>query len=229
MSAKRLLIYIGALAGVMVGLAAIERYTEAGLRLLVASPLARTMGTSEYSVVEWLHVATLVVIAVLAWWAMRVSRTQRPLAAMGMAVAGAAFCRELDLFLDAYLFDHAWQVIVAMIAVAAIVFAVRHRRVLITSWIRAVQEPPMVLMVLGISLLLVFAPVLGSEGLWQSLMGDAYARVAKIAAEELAELAGYWLWLIGQIEFTLSCIRQHAVDAPRRERRRGERRRRKRK
>ena len=33
-------------------------------------------------------------------------------------------------------------------------------------------------------------------------MGDAYARIAKIAAEELAELAGYWLWLIGQIEFT---------------------------
>ena len=229
MSAKRLLIYIGALAGVMVGLAAIERYTEDGLRLLVSSPIARTLGTSEYSVVEWLQVLALVVIAALSWRAMRLSRTQRPLAAMGMAVAAAAFCRELDFFFDAYLFDHAWQVLVAIIAVVAIVFAVRHRRALTASWVRAVQQPPMVLMVLGVSLLLVFAPVLGSEGLWQSLMGGDYVRVAKIAAEELAELAGYWLWLIGQIEFTLSCRRQHAMDAPERERRRGERRRRKRK
>ena len=35
-----------------------------------------------------------------------------------------------------------------------------------------------------------------------SLLGDDYRRVAKLAVEEFIELMGYFLWLIGTIEYT---------------------------
>ncbi len=225
MSALRLAAYVLGLAAVMAGLVAIERFTETGLRLLVPSPLARTLGTSEYSPVEWLQVVALVAIAAMAWYCTTLQRGQRTLAWMMVAVATAAACRELDLFLDGYLFDHAWQLLVAVIAVAAIVHAMRHRNALIAGWRRALPEPGLVLMVFGAGLLIVFANVIGNEGLWQSLLGDGYQRIAKIAAEELAELAGYWLWLVGQIEYTLACRRQQRLAGESRERRRRERRR----
>lgn len=226
MSTWRLLAYVLGLAAVMTGLVAIERFTETGLRLLAPSPLARTLGTSEYSPVEWLQVIVLVTIAALAWYCATMRRKQRTLALMMVAVAAAAACRELDLFLDGYLFDHAWQLVVAMIAVAAIVHAMRHRSALVAQWRRALREPGLVLMVLGVALLAVFANVVGNEGLWQSLLGDGYRRVAKIAAEEFAELAGYWLWLVGQVEYTFACRHQQRLAGEeRRERRRKERRR----
>ncbi|MEL6199770.1 MAG: hypothetical protein AAFR09_06140, partial [Pseudomonadota bacterium] len=96
-------------------LVAIERFTETGLRMLVASPLAATLGTSEYSLVEWLQIVLLAVIAGLSWWAAQLSRMQRVLATLGFAVACAAIIRELDLFLDRFLFDHAWQLLVAVV------------------------------------------------------------------------------------------------------------------
>lgn len=225
MSALRLAIYVFGLAAVMTGLVAIERFTETGLRLLVPSPLARTLGTSEYSPVEWLQVITLVVIAAMAWHCTTLHRAQRTLAWMMVAVAAAAACRELDLFLDGYLFDHAWQLVVAVIAVAAIVHAMRHRNALIAAWRRALPEPGLVLMVFGVALLVVFANVIGNEGLWQSLLGDGYRRIAKIAAEEFAELAGYWLWFVGQAEYMIACRRQQRLAGESRERRRRERRR----
>lgn len=225
MTTWRLFLYVAGLAAVMSGLVATERFTETGLRLLAPSPFARTLGTSEYSPVEWLQVTALLVIAGLAWHCTTLHRAQRALAWLMVAFAAAAVIRELDLFLDGYLFDHAWQLAVAVIAVAAIVHAMRNRAVLVTAWRRALPEPGVVLMVFGIGLLVVFANVIGNEGLWQSLLGDGYRRVAKIAAEEFAELAGYWVWLVGQMEYTLACRRQKRLAGESRERRKRERRR----
>ncbi|MEL6447516.1 MAG: hypothetical protein AAFQ62_06160 [Pseudomonadota bacterium] len=225
MNARRLAAYITGLALMMVGLVAIERFSDAGLSLLVPSRFATTMGTSEYSVVEWLQVVMLVFIAVLAWHSARVSRLYRSLSLIWLAIACAAICRELDLFLDGYLFDHAWQILVAMIGVAAIVHGLRHKRALSAAWTRAINELATPIIFLGIAITVIFANALGSEGLWLSLMGDDYQRVAKIAAEEIAELAGYWMWLVGQIEFSLAAPRQH-VPRERKERRKKERRRR---
>ena len=35
-----------------------------------------------------------------------------------------------------------------------------------------------------------------------SILGDDYRRIAKLAVEEFIELIGYFLWLIGTIEYT---------------------------
>jgi hypothetical protein len=35
-----------------------------------------------------------------------------------------------------------------------------------------------------------------------AILGDGYQRVVKLAVEELMEIAGYYFWLIGTIEYT---------------------------
>jgi hypothetical protein len=45
--------------------------------------------------------------------------------------------------------------------------------------------------------------MVGHEPLWMSILGDDYQRVIKLAIEEFIELIGYFLWMIGTIEYAL--------------------------
>ena len=36
---------------------------------------------------------------------------------------------------------------------------------------------------------------------WQSILGDDYRRIAKLAVKEFIELVGYLLWLVKKIEY----------------------------
>ena len=54
----------------------------------------------------------------------------------------------------------------------------------------------------GAVILFSFSLLVGHEPLWISILGDSYERVAKLAVEEFIELIGYFLWLIGTIEYT---------------------------
>ncbi len=60
----------------------------------------------------------------------------------------------------------------------------------------------MALLFAGAVILFGFSLLVGHEPLWMSILGDSYQRVAKLAVEEFIELIGYFLWLIGTIEYT---------------------------
>ncbi len=60
----------------------------------------------------------------------------------------------------------------------------------------------MALLFAGAVILFGFVQFVGHEPLWQSILGDSYVRVAKLAIEEFIELIGYLFWLIGSIEYT---------------------------
>jgi hypothetical protein len=51
--------------------------------------------------------------------------------------------------------------------------------------------------------LFAFVRLVGHEPLWESILGDAYQRVIKLAVEEFIELIGYFLWMVGTIEYAL--------------------------
>jgi hypothetical protein len=53
----------------------------------------------------------------------------------------------------------------------------------------------------GAVILFAYSILVGHEPLWQAMLGDAYARIIKLAVEEFIELIGYLLWLIGTIEY----------------------------
>ncbi|MFK8051670.1 MAG: hypothetical protein AB8F65_01760 [Woeseiaceae bacterium] len=185
----------------IIGLPVLAELNSPGsTRLLIDTHLAPTLGTSEYSLVEWQQVFILMVIIGFALLSTRWGVYGPVLGVLLASMGVVALVRELDFFLDAYLLDHSWQVIVAMIVVVVSVYVWRMRADLQKTLDR--MQPS-----IGLSLILVawlfltgFVGVIGHEPFWEHLLGDAYVRIVKIAVEELSELAGYWLWLVGQIE-----------------------------
>ena len=59
----------------------------------------------------------------------------------------------------------------------------------------------MALLFAGAIILFAFVHLVGHGGLWRSIMDDNYVRAVKLAVEEFIELSGYFLWLIGTIEY----------------------------
>ncbi|MEM8547826.1 MAG: hypothetical protein AAGF46_06660 [Pseudomonadota bacterium] len=199
------------------GLVALAQYLPNGLRLAVATELAPTLGTSEFSPVEWLQLAFLAVIVATAWQSVRWEPRQKPLGLLLGAIALAAFVRELDLFLDRYVADNTWQVIIGTLGAVVIAYEVTERQTLLREYRRTMPSVGLVLIFIGITVVVGVATAIGAEALWVSLLGDHYARVAKVAAEELVELLGYFLWTAGQFEFALECrARQSLADGRRR-------------
>ena len=47
-----------------------------------------------------------------------------------------------------------------------------------------------------------FVQFVSDENLWIAILGEDYRRVVKLSVEEFMELAAYYLWLIGTIEYT---------------------------
>lgn len=47
-----------------------------------------------------------------------------------------------------------------------------------------------------------FVLIVSNENLWMAILGEDYRRVVKLSVEEFMELAAYYLWLIGTIEYT---------------------------
>ncbi|MEM9172028.1 MAG: hypothetical protein AAGA84_04910 [Pseudomonadota bacterium] len=199
--AARLIAYGLLICALFGGLLAMQAYLPGGLRMNVASSLAPTLGTSEYSVVEWLQLFLLMVALSAALRANALQVRQMPLGRLLGALAVAAIIRELDLFLDRYLFDQAWQIFVALLIVVLLTYEVRHRRQLVSSIDRAMPSVGLTLIIVGIVIVVVIASVIGTESLWRSLLNEQYTRVAKLAAEELVELLGYALWAVGSLEY----------------------------
>ncbi len=53
----------------------------------------------------------------------------------------------------------------------------------------------------GAVILFVFVRLVGDDVLWMALLDDDYRKVIKLAVEAFIELLGYFLWMIGTIEY----------------------------
>ncbi len=109
--------------------------------------------------------------------------------------------RELDYYFDRYLIDNLWQVLTAIVGAFVITYTYRQRRRLKIAWGRIWPSPGIALLFAGAIILFAFVRLVGHEALWMSIMGDDYQRIVKLAVEEFIELIGYFLWLIGTIEY----------------------------
>ena len=63
-------------------------------------------------------------------------------------------------------------------------------------------SPGLTLLFAGATINFAFVQIVGHEPLWMAILGDDYQRVVKLAVEEFIELSGYFLWMIGTIEYT---------------------------
>jgi hypothetical protein len=168
-------------------LTALEISSPGTLKLQLYTYVGDTQGTSEYSPVEIIQPGILIVCGLLYAWVASNCPSQRPIAFTFGGLAGIFAIRELDYFLDRFVADNFWQFLIGIIASFLIAYTFRQRRRFRIAWLRVWPSP-------GLTLL--FAP------LWMAILGDDYQRVVKLAIEEFIELSGYFLWLIGTIEYT---------------------------
>lgn len=191
----------------------IEIASPGGLKLQVFTSAGDTIGTSEYSPVEMTQLGILAICGLLFAWIAQHCPAQRPVAIVFGGMSIMFFIRELDYFLDRFVIDNFWQVPTAIIAALIIVYGWRHRRRFRISWARMWPSPGLTLIFAGALVHFAFILVVGHEPLWMALLGDDYRRVIKLAVEEFMELMGYYLWLIGTIEY-LNQARAQAAQEP---------------
>jgi hypothetical protein len=221
----RYILYFAGLTLLTWLLTQMEIVAPGSLKLLTYAHSGDTLGTSEYSPVETIQVVILLACGGLYAWVAKHCPSQRPIAIPFGGLAAIFVIRELDYFLDRYVTDNFWQVIMAVIVALIIVFTYRNRRRFRIAWLRVWPSPGLTLLFAGAAILFSFVRLIGHEPLWIAILDDNYQRIVKLAVEELMEIAGYYFWLIGTIEYTyqaraIAMREPQPVVAKRRERRR---------
>ena len=180
----------------------LEISSPGSLRLHVLVGTGDTLGTSEYSPIEIIQPGILGICGLLFAWVARYCVSQRPIAFLFGGMALAFIIRELDYFLDRWVADNFWQLLMGIVAALVIAYTFRQRRRFRIAWLRLWPSPGLTLLFAGAIVMFAFVRLVGHEPLWMSILGDDYQRVVKLAVEEFIELLGYFLWLIGTIEYT---------------------------
>lgn len=198
----RYLLYFVGIALLTWLLAAIEISSPGSLRLQLYTFSGDMLGTSEYSPLEIIQPGILVICGLLYAWVAAHCPAQRPIAIVFGGLALAFAIRELDYFLDRLVADNFWQVLTGIVLAPVIAYTYRQRRRFRIAWLRVWPSPGLTLLFAGATILFAFVQIVGYEPLWQAILGDDYQRIVKLAVEEFIELSGYFLWLIGTIEYT---------------------------
>lgn len=180
----------------------VEISAPGSLRLHVIANHGDELGTSEFSPIEIIQPIIIFACGALMVWVAEYCPSQRPIAVPFGGMALAFMIRELDYFLDSYLVENLWMALIGFPAAFVIVYTYRARKRLKIAWARVWPSPGMALLFAGAVILFAFAHLVGHEPLWMAILGENYHPVALLAVEEFIELMGYFLWLIGTIEYT---------------------------
>ncbi len=199
----RYLAYFVAVAFITWALTQMEIWSPGSLKMHIFLSDSDVYGTSEFSPVEIIQAIILGACGLIMAWVAKYCPSQRPIAFGFGGMALAFLIRELDFFLDRYVIDNFWQVLIVIVGALLIAYTYRHRRRLNVGLARIWPSPGLTLLFAGAVVLFAFVRLVGHEPLWMSILGDAYQRVIKLAVEEFIELIGYFLWMIGTIEYAL--------------------------
>jgi hypothetical protein len=194
-------VYFLTIAFVTWAITQFELASPGGLKLHVLMSETDVYGTSEFSPVEMIQAIILLACGGIMAWVARYCPSQRPLAILFGGMALAFLIRELDYFLDRYIIDNLWGVLVAIVASLVIAYVYRHVRRLQIALARIWPSPGLTLLFAGAVIHFAFVWIVGHEPLWQSILGEHYLRVTKLAVEEFIELIGYFLWMTGTVEY----------------------------
>jgi hypothetical protein len=209
----RYLLYFIAIAFVTWALTQMELASPGSLKLHIMLSETDRFGTSEFSPVEIIQAIILAVCGVIMAWVAKHCISQRPMAILFGGMALIFLIRELDYFFDRYVIDNFWQVLIVIAGSLLIAYTYRSRRRLQIALARIWPSPGLTLLFSGAVILFAFVRLVGHEPLWMSILGDDYRRIVKLAVEEFIELIGYFLWIIGTIEYAFQA-RSIAVAEP---------------
>ncbi len=158
---------------------------------------------SEIGFTELMQSLLLGLASGLLWYAHRHLAPFRHLALLMFLFLFASFIREQDAFLDAYVFDGAWQVLVSLVLVPGLFVVIRRRQGFLEEFSRYADSFSFGLFAAGFLCTYVFSRLYGRGEFWEAILAERYVRVFKDTAEEVTELFGYALLLFAVIELIL--------------------------
>ena len=199
----RYLSYFVAVAFVTWALTQLEMTFPGSLKLHVVLNEGDRFGTSEFSPVEIIQAIILAACCLIMGWVAKNCPSQRPIAIPFGGFALVFLIRELDYFLDHVVADNVWQILMVVVGSLVIAYTWRHQKRLQIALARIWPSPGLTLLFAGAVILFAFVRFVGHEPLWMSILDDSYRRIVKLAVEEFIELIGYFLWIIGTIEYAL--------------------------
>lgn len=160
-------------------------------------------GFSEAGFTELTQSLLLLVATALALAARLLGRDLRHVSLLLVGLLGASLIREQDAWLDANVFDGAWQALVTLLVLPVLYVVIRGRRAFAAELERFAMSFSGGLFAAGFLATYAFSRLYGRGEMWQALLGEAYLRTVKDAAEEITELFGYTLLVIAMLELVL--------------------------
>ncbi|TLF51601.1 hypothetical protein FEI13_07980 [Halomonas urmiana] len=130
-----------------------------------------------------------------------------------LALPLASLIREQDAWLDAWVFDGAWQTLVALLVLPVLFVVIRSRHAFAREFERYANSFSFGLFAAGFLTTYVYSRLFGRSEMWQAILGEAYLRTFKDAAEEVTELFGYTLLFFAMIELVLLVRRWRRLSA----------------
>lgn len=125
------------------------------------------------------------------------------------AFVASSLIREQDYWLDTYVSEHTWKILVTLVILPCLYWVIRHRRRFLDEFTHYSNTFSFGLFAAGVLTTYVFSRLYGRSEMWMAILGDHYERTFKDAAEEITELLGYTLILIAVIEMVLLARRWH--------------------
>ncbi|QOR40781.1 hypothetical protein HNO52_04790 [Billgrantia diversa] len=120
-----------------------------------------------------------------------------------LALFVASLIREQDYYLDKYIFDGAWQLLVTLVLLPCLSLVLWRRRRLVKEFEAYSNSFSFGLFASGFLVTYVFSRLYGRSEMWMAILEEHYQRTFKEAAEEITELLGYSLILIAVVELIL--------------------------
>jgi hypothetical protein len=166
---------------------------------------------SEQGFIELAQSALLATASALLLYTRQVLRTMPNVSLLMFAFVFSSLIREQDYWLDLWVAEHTWKVLVTLVVVPILYWVIRHRERFVEEFAGYANSFSFGLFAAGVLTTYVFSRLYGRSAFWEAVLQERYLRTFKDAAEETVELLGYALILIAVIELTLLARRWHST------------------
>ncbi|MCE9665331.1 hypothetical protein LY622_18050 [Halomonas sp. M5N1S17] len=158
---------------------------------------------SEHGFTELAQSALLATASALLLYTRQVLRVMPNVTLLIFAFVFSSLIREQDYWLDLWVADHTWKVLVTLVIVPILYWIIRERQRFVEEFAGYANSFSFGLFAAGVLTTYVFSRLYGRSVFWEAVLQEHYVRTFKDAAEEVVELLGYALILIAVIELTL--------------------------
>ena len=155
---------------------------------------------SELGFVELTQTCILITACLILVYTRHVLHIWPNLTLLLLAFVATSLMREKDAFLDHYVAQHTWKVLVSLIGIPSVTWVAIQRRHFPAEFARYSNTLSLGLFSAGVLATYVFSRLCGRQGFWQNVVQENYVRDAKDMAEEVIELLGYSIILIAMVE-----------------------------